>query len=144
MNIIDLFWSRIAGALSTIFLLLAISSLCPAKADDVQDVAGIFSKMTDEEIVRELELRRQIRLGKSVFPGTRAPLKRGKGNQKLLKYDDATFGGNSGSGVFDMNTMELIGVLVRGEPDYVLRKSRRCYVANVCPLPGCDGEDVSS
>ena len=53
-----------------------------------------------------------------------------------------TFGGNSGSGVYDMKTKKLIGVLVRGGVDYVYSKVRKCHIVNVCPSSGCRGEDV--
>lgn len=63
-------------------------------------------------------------------------------------YFDAntdTFGGNSGSGVFDLGSNELIGVLVRGATDYVERSG--CFVVNQCAAtPGaadCDGESIS-
>jgi len=51
-----------------------------------------------------------------------------------------TFVGNSGSGVFDANTKELVGILVRGAQDYVADGS--CNRVNVCPNDGCRGEDV--
>jgi MYXO-CTERM domain-containing protein len=51
-----------------------------------------------------------------------------------------TFGGNSGSGVFDRGTRELVGILVRGETDYVEAPSG-CFRVNVCPNEGCRGED---
>jgi V8-like Glu-specific endopeptidase len=50
-----------------------------------------------------------------------------------------TFGGNSGSPIFNANTGIVEGVLVRGGPDY--RSSGSCNVAVVCPTTGCDGED---
>jgi hypothetical protein len=51
-----------------------------------------------------------------------------------------TFIGNSGSGVFDANTKELVGILVRGAQDYV--PDGTCNRVNVCPNDGCRGEDV--
>lgn len=49
-----------------------------------------------------------------------------------------TFGGNSGSGVFkDDGT--LVGILVRGETDYVADGS--CNRVNVCAEDSCRGED---
>jgi V8-like Glu-specific endopeptidase len=54
-----------------------------------------------------------------------------------------TFGGNSGSGVFDERTRKLIGVLVRGDTDYKYDQKRFCYYANVCPVDGCKGESVT-
>jgi len=52
-----------------------------------------------------------------------------------------TFGGNSGSGVFDRRTRELVGVLVRGEQDYVADPDADCLRVNVCRNGGCRGED---
>jgi V8-like Glu-specific endopeptidase len=51
-----------------------------------------------------------------------------------------TFVGNSGSGVFDANTKQLVGILVRGAQDYVAAGT--CNRVNVCPSDGCRGEDV--
>ena len=52
-----------------------------------------------------------------------------------------TYGGNSGSPVFDEATNVVEGILVRGETDFVLSGS--CRVSNVCPTAGCRGEDVT-
>ena len=52
-----------------------------------------------------------------------------------------TYGGNSGSAVFNANTGLVEGILVRGETDYVMRGS--CRVSNVCANDGCRGEDVT-
>lgn len=53
-----------------------------------------------------------------------------------------TYGGNSGSPVFNTKTLEVEGILVRGENDYVYDSSRRCYKSNVCTMSSCRGEDV--
>ncbi|MEM7063453.1 MAG: serine protease [Cyanobacteria bacterium P01_B01_bin.77] len=50
-----------------------------------------------------------------------------------------TYGGNSGSPVFNSLTHTVEGILVRGETDYVTSGS--CRVSNVCPANGCRGED---
>lgn len=52
-----------------------------------------------------------------------------------------TYGGNSGSAVFNAKTGLIEGILVRGENDYVYRGS--CRVSNVCSDDGCRGEDVT-
>ncbi|MBC7690494.1 MAG: trypsin-like peptidase domain-containing protein [Methylotenera sp.] len=52
-----------------------------------------------------------------------------------------TYGGNSGSAVFNSVTGRVEGILVRGERDFVQRDS--CNVSNHCPLDGCRGEDVT-
>ncbi|MDD2805691.1 MAG: serine protease [Elusimicrobiales bacterium] len=52
-----------------------------------------------------------------------------------------TYGGNSGSAVFNAKTGVIVGILVRGENDYVYKDD--CRVSNVCPSTGCRGEDVT-
>lgn len=52
-----------------------------------------------------------------------------------------TYGGNSGSAVFNAKTGLIEGILVRGETDYVYRGG--CRVSNVCTDDGCRGEDVT-
>lgn len=52
-----------------------------------------------------------------------------------------TYGGNSGSPVFNSGTHRVEGILVRGETDYVSVDG--CVRSNVCPADGCRGEDVT-
>jgi len=52
-----------------------------------------------------------------------------------------SYGGNSGSPVFNRKTGELEGVLVRGEQDFVYKNG--CYVSNVVSQTGGRGEDVT-
>lgn len=52
-----------------------------------------------------------------------------------------TYGGNSGSAVFNAVTGQVEGILVRGAQDYTYRGS--CRVSNVCADDGCRGEDVT-
>lgn len=52
-----------------------------------------------------------------------------------------TYGGNSGSAVFNARSGLIEGILVRGETDYVWRDG--CRVSNVCESDGCRGEDVT-
>ncbi|GAA4462904.1 hypothetical protein GCM10023189_40180 [Nibrella saemangeumensis] len=52
-----------------------------------------------------------------------------------------TYAGNSGSPVFNANTHEVEGILVRGENDFVLVNG--CARSLVCPSTGCRGEDVT-
>jgi V8-like Glu-specific endopeptidase len=54
-----------------------------------------------------------------------------------------TFGGNSGSAVFDANTGVVEGILVRGETDYVNDSVQNCYRPKVCKVTECRGEDVT-
>lgn len=52
-----------------------------------------------------------------------------------------TYGGNSGSPVFNALTHEVEGILVRGETDFVPLGD--CYASLICPLTGCRGEDCT-
>ena len=52
-----------------------------------------------------------------------------------------SFGGNSGSPVFNGTTHEVEGILVRGEADFSPKGS--CVVSFVCPVQGCRGEDCT-
>jgi S1-C subfamily serine protease len=52
-----------------------------------------------------------------------------------------TYGGNSGSPVFNAANRKVEGILVRGENDFVTNGT--CYVSLVCPTTGCRGEDVT-
>ena len=52
-----------------------------------------------------------------------------------------TYGGNSGSPVFNQQDNVVAGILVRGETDFV--NVGGCFVSNVCPTSGCRGEDVT-
>lgn len=53
-----------------------------------------------------------------------------------------TYGGNSGSAVFNQRTGEVEGILVRGENDYI-QGPNGCMVSNECANDGCRGEDVT-
>lgn len=53
-----------------------------------------------------------------------------------------TYGGNSGSAVFNAKTGTVEGILVRGENDYVTDPTG-CRASNYCPENGCRGEDVT-
>jgi V8-like Glu-specific endopeptidase len=55
-----------------------------------------------------------------------------------------TYGGNSGSAVFNERTHEVEGILVRGEADYVWDYSNNCRKSNICDDNGCRGEDVTN
>jgi Trypsin-like peptidase domain len=54
-----------------------------------------------------------------------------------------TFGGNSGSPVFNGNTHEVEGILVRGETDFIESLDSGCFKSKVCPSNGCRGEDCT-
>ena len=52
-----------------------------------------------------------------------------------------TYGGNSGSAVFNASTGTIDGILVRGETDFVSRNG--CRISYVCENDKCRGEDVT-
>jgi hypothetical protein len=52
-----------------------------------------------------------------------------------------TYGGNSGSAVFNIQTGLIEGILVRGENDFEYRNG--CTVSKRCTEDGCRGEDVT-
>jgi V8-like Glu-specific endopeptidase len=65
----------------------------------------------------------------------------GNANPLYFEANLDTFGGNSGSPVFDARTDRVVGLLVRGADDYV-RTAKGCYVVNVLPENAGD-EDVT-
>lgn len=54
-----------------------------------------------------------------------------------------TYGGNSGSAVFNAETGVVEGILVRGENDYNYDYNQGCRVSNRCADDSCRGEDVT-
>ena len=54
-----------------------------------------------------------------------------------------TYGGNSGSAVFNTTTGVVEGILVRGDTDYVWSSSQGCQVSNTISNTGGRGEDVT-
>lgn len=54
-----------------------------------------------------------------------------------------TFGGNSGSAVFNVDTGEVEGILVRGERDYMTDSDAGCKRVFKCKDDECRGEDVT-
>jgi hypothetical protein len=67
---------------------------------------------------------------------------RSNSRTKYFSANLDTYGGNSGSPVFNTTDFTVEGILVRGNTDFV--RSGSCYVSNVCSDAGCPGwEDVS-
>lgn len=54
-----------------------------------------------------------------------------------------TYGGNSGSAVFNARTNEVVGILVRGEMDFDYDSTRSCNMSYRCQDDDCRGEDVT-
>lgn len=54
-----------------------------------------------------------------------------------------SYGGNSGSAVFNAKTLEVVGILVRGEEDYAYDYNGQCTRTNYCKDDACRGEDVT-
>jgi V8-like Glu-specific endopeptidase len=80
-----------------------------------------------------------------VAPGGRVVNPRPEG----LDFFEATvdaFGGNSGSGVYDEDSGEVVGILVRGETDYIEREGAGCNIANALSeerTPEQGAEDIT-
>lgn len=55
-----------------------------------------------------------------------------------------TYGGNSGSAVFNARTNEVVGILVRGANDFNYDRNKKCTVSARCTNDGCRGEDVTN
>jgi Trypsin-like peptidase domain len=62
-------------------------------------------------------------------------------NRAIFTANLDTYGGNSGSPVFDQRTKIVEGILVSGEQDFVQRGD--CYVSLICPDARCSGESVT-
>jgi len=73
------------------------------------------------------------------FAGGAAVRENGNGAFFVANLD--TYGGNSGSPVFNSDTHEVEGILVRGDTDFVQQGT--CQVSLVCPTTGCRGEDCT-
>lgn len=64
-------------------------------------------------------------------------------NKYFFQANLDTFGGNSGSPVFNAKTGLVEGILVRGEEDYTRDILHYCFRPKVCKMDGCQGEDVT-
>ena len=71
---------------------------------------------------------------------------RNNNNTSFFVCNLDTYGGNSGSPVFNSSTHELEGILVRGETDFIVTENG-CRKSNVCPQNDpnlvCRGEDCT-
>lgn len=63
--------------------------------------------------------------------------------EKYFTANLDTYGGNSGSAVFNADTGIIEGILVRGATDYVYDSNQGCRVSNRLPQNGGRGEDVT-
>ncbi len=77
------------------------------------------------------------------------PLKSSVGKVRTNTHDKYftatldTYGGNSGSMVLSTASLEVEGILVRGEPDVIYDREKQCYVSKVCAEDACYGEESS-
>lgn len=62
-------------------------------------------------------------------------------NAEFIVASVDTYGGNSGSAVFNAQTGLVEGILVRGEADFTSQGS--CTVSKVCTEENCRGEDIT-
>ncbi|MFZ4715490.1 MAG: trypsin-like serine peptidase [Bacteriovoracaceae bacterium] len=79
--------------------------------------SGLPTKITDNGIVREIN------------------------DSGYMRANLDTYGGNSGSAVFNARTLEVEGILVRGDTDFVTDPFLKCAVSNVNDENGGRGED---
>ena len=63
-------------------------------------------------------------------------------NPNFLITNLDTYGGNSGSAVFNSQSRLVEGILVRGETDFVYDQASQCRRSKVCLPDSCRGEDV--
>ena len=63
--------------------------------------------------------------------------------EKFFVTDLDTYGGNSGSAVFNAETYQVEGIFVRGEDDFVFNPQANCSESRVCANDSCRGEDVT-
>ncbi|NHZ89645.1 serine protease [Massilia sp. CCM 8733] len=126
-------------------------------------IGGTFTSDGEDwsliELDREVQGRAPLALRSAVAAPDNAPLyvighpsglpKKVAGNAEI-RFNTAashfvanldTFGGNSGSPVFNGITHEVEGILVRGDADFV--PLGNCYASLICPISGCRGEDCS-
>lgn len=64
-------------------------------------------------------------------------------NSIYLRTNLDTYAGNSGSAVFNALTLEVEGILVRGDNDYHFSEERDCNYSNIVAQNGGRGEDVT-
>jgi V8-like Glu-specific endopeptidase len=64
--------------------------------------------------------------------------------EKFFVANLDTYGGNSGSAVFNAETREVEGILVRGEQDFAYDEPNDCMRSNLCPSGACRGEDSTN
>jgi hypothetical protein len=55
-----------------------------------------------------------------------------------------TYGGNSGSAVFNALTSEVVGILVRGDQDFGWNSEKQCTASVICKDDECRGEDSTN
>lgn len=66
------------------------------------------------------------------------------GNSNYFVATTDSYSGNSGSGVFNPQLGEMIGILTSGdEEDFLLNPARKCYESKKCALNDCTGEHVT-
>lgn len=117
-------------------------------------IVEVNKEFPDHKIV-QIRKNDKVKIGEELFVigyPSGIPLKIAA-DSKVLKNDNNfffvtntdTFGGNSGSPVFNKNNNTVEGILVRGHDDYMLVKISNCSVTVKCPqsIGNCTGESVS-
>ncbi len=61
----------------------------------------------------------------------------------FLSLNSDTFGGSSGSPVVNAKTLEVVGLIARGETDFEFDAKNRCSRSHRCEDDACDGEEAT-
>ena len=129
-----------------------VQKLGPAQGDDYSVVE--LDRPVEGRMPLQLRKEGSIETGESIFVighPTGLPSKYADGAKVRKRNEEIffqanldTYGGNSGSAVFNSQTKLVEGILVAGETDYAYRLDleKRCLVSNRCSDNDCRGEDV--
>lgn len=156
-----------------IYLMFGFHSLRPGEYPQVAPAKDVYRckkllvrKQDDRQDFALIELDREVTDRRPVVLGYKETIKK---NQKvrMIGYPDGmpskvvsgasvrsatslkfvsnldAFKGNSGSAVFSETTGDMVGILFKGNPDYVYDNSRNCRKLNVCKNHQCRGEDAT-
>lgn len=66
-----------------------------------------------------------------------------KNDENFFQANTDSFSGNSGSAVFNAQTGEVEGILVRGEDDYIYNQEKGCREPKRCEMGECRGEEIT-
>lgn len=128
-----------------------VRTVLDSRTKDDWAVLELDRAVTDRRILEYRKAGRPAKNAPLVVIGhpTGLPTKIADGANVRIRYDKYftanldTYGGNSGSAVFNAETGVVEGILVRGATDYVYDRQLKCKVSNRLPNNGGRGEDVT-